>query len=112
VAPLLARYAVTEQLNVVLRDGYVPPKLAGANATGAVEVVVHLQGHIDPSKERERLAREIAKADKDRAGLQKRFDNPDFIRSAPAEVVTEGRAQLAALDEKLLRLRGALTRLD
>jgi valyl-tRNA synthetase len=111
VTALLARYAVTERLNIVGRDGYVPPKLAGANATGVVEVVVHLEGHIDPAKEAERLNREIAKAEKDLAGLQKRFDNPDFVRGAPAEVVAEGRANMAALDEKLLRLRGALGRL-
>ena len=112
VAPLLSRYAVTEALNITGRDGYAPPKLAGANATGAVEVVVHLQGHIDPAKEKERLNREIGKAEKDLAGLQKRFDNPDFVRGAPAEVVAEGRTNMAALDEKLLRLRGALSRLD
>jgi valyl-tRNA synthetase len=112
VAPLLSRYAVTEALRVVGRDGYVPPRLAGANATGSVEVVVHLEGHIDPAKEKERLNREIAKADKDRAGLQKRFDNPDFVRGAPADVVAEGRENLAALDEKLLRLRAAQARLD
>jgi valyl-tRNA synthetase len=111
VVPLLSRYAVTEELRIVGREGYEPPRLAGANATGAVEVVVHLEGHIDPAKEKERLTREIAKADKDRVGLQKRFENPDFIRGAPAEVVAEGRLQLAALDEKLLRLRAALARL-
>jgi valyl-tRNA synthetase len=108
----LVRYAAIERLAVVDREGYVPPRLSGVHASGDVEVVVHLEGLIDPQKERERLTREIARADKDLAGLRKRLDNPDFIARAPAEVVDQGRRDMAALDEKLLRLRAALARLE
>ena len=80
-------------------------------SSGEVEVVVHLAGLIDPAKERERLAREIAKAEKDLSGLRKRFESPDFAARAPAEVVEQGQRDIAGLDEKLLRLRGALSRL-
>jgi valyl-tRNA synthetase len=76
-----------------------------------VEVVVHLEGLIDPAKERARLEREMAKADKDLAGLTKRFENADFIARAPADVVEQGKLDMAALTEKLLRLRQALERL-
>jgi valyl-tRNA synthetase len=86
--------------------------LSGANANGDVEIVVHLLGLIDPAKEKERLNREIAKADKDLGGLKKRFENADFVAKAPAEVVVEGKANMAALDERILRLRAALVRLD
>ena len=111
VRAALVRYAAIEALAVVDRANYAPPKLAGAHATGDVEVVVHLEGLIDPAKERERLTREIAKADKDLAGLRKRFESADFVARAPADVVEQGKRDMAALDEKLLRLRGALSRL-
>jgi valyl-tRNA synthetase len=110
--PVLCRYAVIDTLTIVHRDGYVPPKLSGAHASGDVEVVVHLEGLIDPAKETERLNREIAKADKDLQGLKKRFENPEFVSKAPEDVVIEGKANMAALDEKLLRLRAALSRLS
>jgi valyl-tRNA synthetase len=110
--PVLCRYAVIDTLTIVHRDGYVPPKLSGAHASGDVEVVVHLEGLIDPAKETERLNREIGKADKDLQGLKKRFENPEFVAKAPEDVVIEGKANMAALDEKLLRLRAALSRLS
>lgn len=107
----LCRYAAIDAINLVGREGYVAPKLAGVNASGDVEVIVHLEGLIEPAKEIERLNREIAKADKDLLGLKKRFENPEFVGKAPPEVVAQGKLDMAALDEKLLRLRGAVTRL-
>ena len=107
----LCRYAAIDTINLVSREGYVAPKLAGVNASGDVEVIVHLEGLIEPAKEIERLHREIAKADKDLQGLKKRFENPEFVGKAPPEVVTQGKLDMAALDEKLLRLRGAVARL-
>jgi valyl-tRNA synthetase len=94
------------------RDGYTAPKLSGAHASGDVEVVVHLEGLIDPAKETERMNREILKAEKELLGLSKRFENPEFVAKAPEDVVIEGKANMAALDEKLLRLRAALVRLS
>ncbi len=112
VAASLQRYAAIERLAVVAREGYAPPRISGAHASGAVEVVVRLEGLVDPAKERERLTREIAKADKELAGLRKRMESADFVARAPAEVVAQGRLDMAGLDEKLLRLRAALGRLE
>ncbi len=108
---VLQRFAVIDTLRVVDRAGYTAPKLSGAHASGDVEVVVHLEGLIDPAKETERLGREIQKAEKDLLSLTKRFENPEFVAKAPEDVVVEGKANMAALDEKLLRLRAALVRL-
>ena len=109
---VLCRFAVIDTLNIVGRDGYVAPRLSGAHASGDVEVVVHLEGLIDPAKETERMNREILKAEKELLGLSKRFENPEFVAKAPEDVVVEGKANMAALDEKLLRLRAALLRLS
>jgi valyl-tRNA synthetase len=112
VHDVLARFAVIQTLRIVDRAGYCAPPLSGANATGDLEVVVHLEGLIDPVKEKERLDREIARAQKDLQGLQKRFENPSFVARAPPEVVSEGHANMAALGEKLLRLEAAVSRLS
>ena len=45
------------------------------------------------------------------AGLKKRFENADFVAKAPADVVSEGKANMAALTEKLSVLRAAQQRL-
>ena len=111
VNDVLTRFASLEKLSIVDRAGYTAPKLSGANANGDVEVVVHLEGLIDPAKEKERLNREVAKAGKELIGLKKRFENADFVAKAPVEVVTEGKANMAALEEKMLRLNAALARL-
>ncbi|MCC7110458.1 MAG: hypothetical protein IT382_14295, partial [Deltaproteobacteria bacterium] len=91
--------------------GYQAPRLSGTQSNGVLDVVVHLEGLIDVDKEKARLQREIDKASKDKAGLEKRFANEDFVKKAPPEVVAEGRATMAALDEKMTRLGAALVRL-
>ena len=111
VRDVLSRFAVIETLHIVPREGYVAPRMSGATASGNFEVVLHLQGLIDPAKEKDRMVREIDRAMRDLSLLQKRFENPDFVGRAPVDVVTEGKANMAALDEKLLRLRAALLRL-
>ena len=111
VKDVLTRFAVIETLNIVPRAGYAAPKLSGATASGNFEVVLHLEGLIDPAKEKDRMVREIDRAMRELQGLAKRFENPDFVAKAPVDVVAEGKANMAALDEKLLRLRAALKRL-
>jgi valyl-tRNA synthetase len=108
---LIGRLAATETLTVRSRVGYAPPALAAVHANGGVEVVVHLAGLIDVSKERERLERELVKTDKDLQVMQRRFDNADFVAKAPPEVVAQGRLDIAALSSKQVSLQSALSRL-
>ena len=94
---------------VALRPaGTENPKLP----TGEIEVLVGLRGLVDPSKERERVERAIRKAEKELSGLRKRLENPKFVDKAPTEVVDEARAQRAALERKLTRLKDALALVD
>jgi len=111
---VLARFAV---IDVTIADdtalaAFEKPEFGGYASGTEFQVFVPFTGLIDPVKERERLDREIAKADKDLTGLQKRFENPDFVAKAPEDVVVEGKANMAALKEKLERLRAARTRLS
>ena len=87
-----------------------PPQSAHAMA-GSAEVFVHLEGVVDLSAERARLAKEIERADKEIAFLDGKLARADFVERAPAEVVERERARLAEqrrIHEKLSASLAAL----
>lgn len=54
--------------------------------------------------ERTRIEKELAKADKDLAGLNGRLNNEQFVASAPAAVVEKARGQAAELADRIAKL--------
>ena len=108
---LIAHLAALKEVTRGKPTSYAPPKLCATQSNGVLDVVVHLEGHIDLDKEKARLQREIDRANKDKGGLEQRFKSADFIARAPPEVVAEGRANMKALDDKVTRLTAALARL-
>jgi valyl-tRNA synthetase len=74
-------------------DGANGRALAGV--CGALQVVVPIEGLVDLEALRGRLARDLAKAEKEISGLAGRLANPNFASKAPAEVVAECQANLA-----------------
>jgi valyl-tRNA synthetase len=103
----------------------IPPSMDGAAvqlsasrgpvATAIAEgitVVVPLTGLVDLGKEKERLVREIAKADKDIATLSKKLGNADFVARAPAEVVAKDKERLAELEAARTKFDDALKQLN
>ena len=70
-----------------------------------------LDGVIDIAAERARLEKTLAKAEKERAGIEGRLKNPKFVASAPEEVVTEARDNSALLADEIARLTDAVVRL-
>jgi valyl-tRNA synthetase len=88
---------------------------------GSVQIVVggeiaalQLQGVIDLTAERARLAKEMAKADADIARVDAKLGNANFVARAPEEVVEEekekreeAQARKAKIAEALERLKGA-----
>jgi valyl-tRNA synthetase len=79
-----------------------------ASAQGAIEVLVPLKGLVTAEAERERIARNLKKIDKDLAALEKKLGSPGFVDRAPKEVVDEARQQRQALIESKARLEAAL----
>jgi valyl-tRNA synthetase len=92
--------------------GGVRPRGAVMGVAAAAEVLVSLTGLVDPNKEKERVKREQAKADKDIAALEKKLALPNFADKAPPEVVAESHATLAELRAKKIALAEALTLTD
>ncbi len=66
---------------------------------------------IDIPAEISRLSKTMDKLAKEIAGLKGRLNNPNFVASAPEEVVEETRENLALGEEEAGKLRVALARL-
>jgi valyl-tRNA synthetase len=92
----------------------VVPQLLGPVATalaGDIEVVVPLEGLVDPAAERAKLAKDREKVLSDRDWLSRKLANPKFVANAKAEAVEKDRAKLLELDAALVQLEGAIVRL-
>jgi valyl-tRNA synthetase len=72
-----------------------PTARALAGVSGELQVLLPLEGLVDLDALRGRLEKDIAKAEKEIAGLSGRLANPNFADKAPPEVVAECRANLA-----------------
>ncbi|MBX9797720.1 MAG: class I tRNA ligase family protein [Sphingomonas sp.] len=85
---------------------------------GSAQIVVNgetffvpLEGIIDLSAERARLAKAIAAAEKERDALAARLNNPSFVERAKPEAVEKARADHAEKAAEAERLAAALARL-
>ncbi len=75
-------------------------------------VALPLEGMIDFTAERARLAKEIVKVDKDMAVIDGRLNNAAFVAKAPPEVLEESRELRATLEAKRAKLDEAVRRLE
>ena len=85
----------------------IPPRTA-VSVTAGITVLVPLEGLVDLDKERDRLVRELKKAEKDHVALDKKLGNEGFLARAPAEVVARDRERLAELSGTMAQLQKAL----
>lgn len=89
-----------------------------AQKQGLVEIITHaarifmpLAELVDMEQEKARLDKEIAKTQKDLAGLKGKLSNENFVNKAPANVVQAERERLEKLEallEKLTAQREAM----
>ncbi|ADU14771.1 valine--tRNA ligase [Asticcacaulis excentricus] len=78
-----------------------------AEATGNLSVAEF----IDLKAEAARLAKDIAAFDKTIEGTKRKLDNPEFVKKAPEEVITENQERLKDAEDGKARLSAALERL-
>jgi valyl-tRNA synthetase len=93
-------------------------QLSAFSGQGAAQVVVDeatfalpLEGVIDISSEKDRLAKGAAAAEKERDSLAQRLANPNFTERAKPEAVEKARSDHEAKAAEAERLRAALERL-
>ena len=120
-----ARSTLERHLAVVERAAKVAATIAAADSgvaapvgsakamVGAeVEIVMPLGGLIDAAAEQTRIAKDIAKAEKEISALEKKLGNADFLAKAPDDVVAEQRGRLGDERSRRLRLVDALATLS
>jgi valyl-tRNA synthetase len=66
-----------------------------AGVCGELQVLLPIEGLVDLDALRGRLEKDLAKAEKEIAGLAGRLANPNFVGKAPPEVVAECKANMA-----------------
>ncbi len=109
------RVTITNLANLealTLTDRTEEPEGAATALAGSVRVYVFLAGVIDIAGERARLAKEIARIDKDMAVVARKLANPDFLAKAAEEIVAKEREKARVFGEKRSALEAALGRLD
>jgi len=109
VARKLARIGRYE---VAMHDGRPRPRQAAAGFAGDVEVFVPLAGLVDLAEEEGRLAKELAKAEKELSIVRSKLAKEDFVARAPAEVVEGARAKEAEVSTRLAKLKESLARIQ
>ncbi len=87
------------------------PAQAAAELRGDLEIYVPLAGIVDLAEERERLKKEIEKAEKEISGIEGRLSRPDFVARAPAEVVAKDRARVDELKTRIVKLNENIMRI-
>jgi valyl-tRNA synthetase len=97
----------TEGDPVIEPSGGGRPPGSVMSVVGDVEVLVGLRGLVDGTKEADRVEREIKKADKDVAAIEKKLGSPAFVERAKPEIVAEAKEQLDALRRTRARLEEA-----
>ncbi len=79
---------------IAVEPGAERPAQSAHALAGDAEVFVHLAGVVDLAAERNRLAKEIEKAEKEIAFLEGKLGRPDFVERAPADIVERERGRL------------------
>jgi len=67
---------------------------------GLGEVFISLRGVVDAAAVRERLQKDLAKAEKELKGVDAKLSRADFVDKAPADIVDKERAKATALRER------------
>jgi valyl-tRNA synthetase len=100
------------KITTTLATGGGPvPGAAKAIVGSDIEVVMPLGGLIDFAAERARITKEVGKADKEIATIEKKLANEDFVAKAAPEVVEENKARLVEEKARRQRLVDALATL-
>src|SRR5204862_3495202 len=89
-------------------SGDTVPGAAKAFVGADVQVLMPLGGLIDVPTETARIKKDIGKAEKEIAALEKKLANADFLARAPEEVVAEIRARLVEEKQRMKLLVDAL----
>jgi valyl-tRNA synthetase len=104
----ISTLAKASDIQVLLADDFSSGGRCLAGVSGTLQVLLPVEGLVDLGALRGRLQKDIAKAEKEIAGLAGRLANPNFAGKAPPEVVAECQANLAEAQAQAELARGRL----
>jgi valyl-tRNA synthetase len=104
----LERLAGLESITLVDAAASVPQSALAL--VGTLTILVPMAGLIDADAEAERLGRLLARAQRDLDKTRERLANDNFVRNAPAEVVSGERARAEELERTASGLAAQLAR--
>jgi valyl-tRNA synthetase len=84
------------------------PRGSAMAVVGGSELYVELAGVVDPAAERQRIEKEIAKADERIQFTRAKLAKPDFAERAPAEIVAKERERLVEVEALRAKLVSSL----
>ena len=87
------------------------PEQVAKQVVGDVEILLPLAGLINVEEEEKRLAKEIAKVQKDVDMFSRKLANEKFVANAPAAVLEKDRGKLTAAQEKFIVLQASLEKI-
>ncbi len=91
-----------------LTAGMGLPKPDQSTSTVVGEIVVHVEGLVDPDEERARLTRELEQKEHFLSRIQRRLQNEQFVTRAPSAVVARERQKERDAQGEIDRLKSSL----
>ena len=92
-------------------DNHEKVPVSASAVVGDIELLIPMTGLIDKDAELARLAKEVAKLDKDIVHIEGKLNNPNFTDKAPPEIISkenEKLAQVRMTKDKLLHHRATI----
>jgi valyl-tRNA synthetase len=105
---------IIERLGRVSEISFIDtvPQGAGARSAAEFDLQVVYEKQVDVAAERERLAKELARFEKEQTGAEAKLQNEAFLAKAPGPVVDGIRRRAAELVILLEKTRAALAELE
>jgi valyl-tRNA synthetase len=90
---------------------YLPPKGTPTVRTELGELLLPLEGHIDPAAEKIRLTKEKEKIESEIVKVEQKLANPGFTSKVPPQVLAEHQQRLVDWQAKLEHVKNSLAAL-
>jgi valyl-tRNA synthetase len=84
------------------------PRSSALGVVGGTELYVALEGVVDLAAERQRLEKEIRRADEAISFGRAKLERPEFAQRAPADIVEKEREKVAAQEALRAKLVASL----